>query len=219
MVALENGGYLVIENTEAMTVIDVNTGSFIGNNNLEETVFAVNLKAAREIARQVRLRNIGGIVVVDFIDMAEEEHKLAVTQELTKYLEQGKAKCNVLPMNELCITQFTRKRLGNETFLSLVKACPHCGGIGDKESDVFVIMRLRDAILNTFAEGYQVAIVDLNDGIMQKILYEKFFAKEVRTCWKDKQIYFIPHRTYAEEYFTVRGEKSKPILPEKARKL
>ena len=110
-VELDSGGTLVIDHTEAMTVVDVNSGSFVGEKNMEETALNVNLEAAREIARQVRLRNIGGIVVVDFIDMAEEEHRLRVTAELTARLAGDKAKCRVLPMSDLCLTQFTRKRV------------------------------------------------------------------------------------------------------------
>ena len=216
-VSLPSGGYLVIEHTEAMTVIDVNTGRFVGSDSLEQTVFSVNLEAAKEIARQVRLRNIGGIVVVDFIDMVDEAHKEAVTEELKANLEQGKAKCNVLPMSELCITQFTRKRLGNETFSSLVKPCPHCEGIGDKEADIFVIMRIRDGILDCFADGYTAAVVDVNEEIMRKILDERFFVIEAQNRWKDKRVYFVPHKTYREEYFTVRGDTAKVLhLPDKA---
>jgi ribonuclease G len=113
-VALDSGGYIVIEQTEAMTVVDVNTGSYVGDKNHEETVFQVNLEAAVEIARQVRLRNIGGIIVVDFIDMQDEAHKEKVTEVLRERLALDKAKCNVLPMSELCLTQFTRKRVGND---------------------------------------------------------------------------------------------------------
>lgn len=214
-VPLQNGGYLVIEPTEAMTVVDVNTGSYVGEDNLEETVFAVNLEAAREIARQVRLRNIGGIVVVDFIDMLSETHKEAVTAELTACLALDKAKCNVLPMSELCITQFTRKRLGNNVLSYLVKPCAHCSGIGHVHEDIFVVTRMRAAILDCFADGYTTAIVDLNESIMKKILSQGMLSVEAKNRWKDKRVYFIPHKTYKEDYYTVRGEKEKILsLPD-----
>ncbi len=217
VVPLENGGSLVIEHTEAMTVVDVNTGSYVGENNLEETVFAVNLAAAREIARQARLRNVGGIVVVDFIDMVEESHKQAVTEELIKHLSLDKAKCNVLPMSELCLTQFTRKRVGREAYTYLEKTCPHCGGIGYVHADIFVVTRLRTALLDCFANGYQSAIVELNAHIMKKILDERIFTIEARTRWKNKRIYFIPHKTFKEDFFTVRGDNSNILsLPSNA---
>ena len=216
-VNLKNGGYLVIEHTEAMTVVDVNSGSFVGNSSLEETVFAVNIEAAEEIARQVRLRNVGGIVVVDFIDMVEEEHKKAVSQRLRAALSLDRAKCNVLDMNEFCISQFTRKRVGSDVMSYLVKPCPHCEGKGHVPDDVFVITRLREALLDCFAQGYSSAIVDLNEQIMKRILEEGFFTIEVNHRWKDKRIYMIPHKTYKEEAFSVRGENDAVLhLPDKA---
>ena len=216
-VPLENGGYLVIEHTEAMTVVDVNTGSYTGETNLEETVFAVNLAAAEEIARQVRLRNVGGIVVVDFIDMVQEEHRLAVTEKLQNCLAQDKAKCNVLPMSELCLTQFTRKRVGREVLSYLVKPCPHCEGKSYVHDDIFVITRIREAILNCIASGYTAAIIELNENIMRKILTERLFEKELAQRWKELRIYMIPHKTYKEEHFTVRGDNSTILhLPDKA---
>ena len=216
-VSLDNGGYLVIDHTEALTAIDVNTGSYVGNTSLEETVFAVNLEAAREIARQVRLRNIGGIVVVDFIDMTDEKHKEAITEELRAALAQDKAKCKVLPMSELCLTEFTRKRVGSEAMSFLIKPCEHCGGMGEVHEDIFTLMRLRAAILDCFADGYNAAVVELHEGIMHKILSDGVFSIEAKNRWKNKRVYLIPHKTYKEEFFTVRGDNSNVLhLPDKA---
>ena len=219
VVPLPNGAYLVIEHTEALTVVDVNTGSYVGKNNLAETVFDVNLAAANEIARQVRLRNIGGIVVVDFIDMANEEHKQAVTDTLRAALSADRAKCNVLPMSELCISQFTRKRLGHDMHSYLVKPCQHCKGIGDVHDDIFVITRLRADVLDCFAGGATAAVIELNEQIMAQIFEQKLFAKELEGRWKNKRLYFVPHKTYKEDYFTVRGESDAFPLPSKAQLL
>lgn len=208
VVPLKSGGSLVIEHTEAMTVIDVNSGSYIGDNSLEETVFAVNLEAAKEIARQVRLQNIGGIIVVDFIDMLLDEHRIAVTDALKKYLLDDKAKCNVLPMSELGLVQFTRKRVGNDVQSLLVKPCAHCAGKGYVQEDIFIVSRIRAAILDCFADGYTSAIIELNEKIMQKILDEALFSEEIKTCWKDKRVYCIPHKTYEEANFTIRGDNT-----------
>ena len=216
-VPLEGGGSLIIDHTEAMTVVDVNSGSFVGNSSLEETVFDVNLRAAKEIARQVRLRNIGGIVVVDFIDMLDEEHKQQITETLREYLSQDKAKCNVLPMSELCITQFTRKRVGKDLATSLIKPCPHCHGNGSVHNDLFMLTNLREDLLDCFFEGYQSAVVDLNEGMAKKILQDKVFSKELAGKWKSKRIYLVPHKTYKEHAFFVHGENDRfPTLPEKA---
>ena len=216
-VPLSGGGYLVIEHTEAMTVIDVNTGSYIGQTSLEETVFAVNLEAAKEIARQVRLRNVGGIVAVDFIDMLEEEHRLAVSATLQSALSQDRAKCNVLPMNELCVTQFTRKRLGSDMQSILVKPCSHCEGRGYSLDDLFVIGQIRARLLDCFADGYTGAIVDLNESVMKKILSEGLFTEAAKTVWKEKRVYLVPHRSYREDQFSVRGDNASVLkLPNTA---
>lgn len=217
-VSLDNGGYIVIDQTEAMTVVDVNTGSYVGDKSHEDTVFAVNLEAAKEIARQVRLRNIGGIVVVDFIDMLDEMHKEKVTEVLTEYLAADKAKCHVLPMSELCLTQFTRKRVGNDVSTYLVKPCEHCKGNGHVHDDTFVITRIRADLLDCFANGFNAAIVELNEGIMRKILSEGLFTPEVKGRWKNKRVYLVPHRTYKEQYFSVRGDNSGVLnLPDNAK--
>lgn len=219
-VMLESGGYLVIDHTEAMTVVDVNTGSFVGDVNLEETVFRVNLEAAREIARQVRLRNVGGIVVVDFIDMTDEGHKAAVTAELTECLSRDKAKCRILPMSDLCLTEFTRKRVGNDVLSYLVKPCGDCIGRGYVPADIFVVAHIRADILDRFADGYKAVIVELNEGIMQRILKEGLLREEVSGAWRDKQVYMVPHKTFAEKKYSVRGDNSGVLtLPDKAQLL
>lgn len=213
---LKNGAYLVIDRTEAMTVIDVNTGSYTGKDDLETTVFETNLVAAREIARLVRLRNIGGIVAVDFIDMQNEEHRAAVEEELTNAMSEDKAKTRVYPMNELCVSLFTRKRTRNDLLSFLLKPCPHCTD-GYVLSDTFMEIRLRGAIMACFAEGYDAAIVELNRDLLKKILLERVFTQEVRGRWKDKRIYCVPHSTWNAEKFTVRGDNAKVLtLPDDA---
>ncbi|MBD5636658.1 MAG: Rne/Rng family ribonuclease [Clostridia bacterium] len=213
---LENGGYLVIERTEAMTVIDVNTGSFTGKDDLETTVFETNLLAAREIARLVRLRNIGGIVAVDFIDMQDEKHRTAVEEELQKALSEDKTKTRVYPMDDVCVTLFTRKRTHNDLLAFLLKSCPHCRG-GYVLSDTFMEMRIRSGIMDCFAEGFGAAIVELNRGLLQKILHDRVFTQEIKGRWKDKRIYCVPHSTWDEEKFTVRGDNSTILtLPDDA---
>ena len=217
---LENGGYLVIERTEAMTVIDVNTGSFTGKDDLETTVFETNLLAAREVARLVRLRNIGGIVAVDFIDMQDEEHRLKVEEELTNAMADDRAKTRVFPMNELCVTLFTRKRTRNDLLSFLLKECPHCTHGGYVLSDIFMEMRIRSAIMDCFADGYSAAIVELNRELLNKILRNSVLTQELNGRWKDKRIYCIPHSTWHEEKFTVRGDNAKVLtLPDDAQML
>ena len=216
-VTVKGGGYLVIQQTEAMTVVDVNTGSYVGDTSLEETAFAVNLAAAKEVARQVRLRNVGGIVVVDFIDMDEPAHKQAVTDALTAALSRDKAKCRVLPMSDLCLSEFTRKRLGSEVQSYFFKPCDHCDSRGFIQADVFVVSRLRADIMDLFAGGYKAVVAELNEQLMKKILREGWLTEEVNGVWRDKRVYLIPHKTYADGQFTVRGDNSGVLtLPDKA---
>lgn len=127
---LPSGGYMVIEKTEALTAIDVNTGKFVGKINLEETVFATNMEAVVEMARQIRLRDIGGIIIVDLIDMIEEGHKEQVMERLTEVLRRDRSKIKVLPINEFGLVQLTRKRVRKALQGTLCQSCPYCNGEG-----------------------------------------------------------------------------------------
>lgn len=217
-VDLSSGAYLVIDRTEALTSVDVNTGSYTGTDNLEETVFETNLLAAKEIARQVRLRNIGGIVIVDFINMDLQSHRDAVVCELTEALKSDRAKCTVLGMNQLGLVEFTRKKKRKESISLLEKKCPYCQGTGSILSNDYIILKIRAALLDVFADGYKSAIVDLNLEIMFYILQRGSLRKDVSKIWADKRIYVIPHKTYHQEFFTVRGDNNVVLeLPDKAR--
>jgi ribonuclease G len=113
---LKSGGYIVIEMTEALTVIDVNTGRYVGKRNLEDTILKTNLEAVREIAYQLRLRNIGGIIIIDFIDMEKESSREKVFQALTEALKKDKSKTNILKISELGLVEMTRKRTRERCF-------------------------------------------------------------------------------------------------------
>ena len=129
-VPLKSGGYLVIEQTEAMTTVDVNTGAFIGRRNLEETLFKTNLEAAQAIARQLRLRNIGGIIIIDFIDMGDTEHRRQVMRALDKALSRDRIKTFVTEMSSLGLVEITRKRVRESLERTLCEPCPVCQGRG-----------------------------------------------------------------------------------------
>ena len=129
-VSLKSGGYLVLDQTEAMTTIDVNTGKFVGHRNLEETIFKTNLEATQTIARQIRLRNLGGIIIVDFIDMLEGNHRRQVIKTLEKYLEKDHAKVNISDISPLGLVQMTRKRTHASLEQVLCHTCPTCNGRG-----------------------------------------------------------------------------------------
>ena len=143
-VDLKCGGYLIIDKTEALTVIDVNTGRFTGHSNLADTVFRANMEAVAEIARQLRLRDIGGIIVADFIDMQKETHKKAVLLELEARLKADNTKTNVLGLTELGLVEMTRKKARQTYEGTLYEPCPCCGGRGIMQSsDTLVISILR----------------------------------------------------------------------------
>lgn len=127
-VQLKSGGYLIIDQTEAMTTVDVNTGAYVGHRTLEETIFKTNLEAAQAIARQLRLRNLGGIIIVDFIDMEDEDHKRQVLRALEKSLERDHAKSHISEVSSLGLVQMTRKRTRESLEHVLCATCPTCSG-------------------------------------------------------------------------------------------
>jgi ribonuclease G len=129
-VSLKSGGYLVIDQREAMTTIDVNTGGFVGHRNLEETIFKTNLEATHTIARQMRLRNLGGIIIVDFIDMMKEEHKSQVLKALEKALSHDHVKTTISGVSELGLVELTRKRTRQSMEQQLCEPCPTCSARG-----------------------------------------------------------------------------------------
>ncbi|MCC7517186.1 MAG: ribonuclease G [Pseudomonadales bacterium] len=143
-VNLKSGGYLIIDQTEAMTTIDVNTGAFIGHHNQEETLFKTNLEAASALARQLRLRNLGGIIIIDFIDMQDPEHRRQVLRTLEKATEKDPAKLALTGISELGLVQMTRKRTRESLSRVLCETCPTCQGRGllkSAESVCYDIMR------------------------------------------------------------------------------
>jgi ribonuclease G len=129
-VELKSGGYLIIDQTEALTTIDVNTGGFVGARNFDDTIFKTNLEAAGAIARQLRLRNLGGIIIVDFIDMTREEHQQAVLAELRKQLARDRVKTTVSGFTQLGLVEMTRKRTRESLAHMLCQPCPTCEGRG-----------------------------------------------------------------------------------------
>jgi ribonuclease G len=129
-VELKSGGYLIVDQTEAMTTIDVNTGGFVGSRNFDDTVFKTNLEAAHAIARQLRLRNLGGIIVLDFIDMESEEHRTSVLEELRRALARDRTRMTVNGFTALGLVEMTRKRTRESLAHVLCEPCPTCSGRG-----------------------------------------------------------------------------------------
>lgn len=146
---LDCGGYLVIDQVEALTVIDVNTGKFVGRTNLADTILKTNLEAAVEIARQLRLRNIGGIVIIDFIDMPEPAHREEVLKALEDELKKDKTKTTVLGITNLGLVELTRKKAGQGIGHVLQRNCPYCQGKGQVLAEETVSLKARRQIIAT----------------------------------------------------------------------
>ncbi len=146
-VQLKSGGHLVIDQTEAMTTIDVNTGAYVGHRNLEETIFKTNLEATQAIARQLRLRNLGGIIIIDFIDMENDEHKRQVLRSLERCLERDHTKSYLSDVSSLGLVQMTRKRTRESLEHVLCEGCPTCAGRGTIKSPETVCYEIFREIL------------------------------------------------------------------------
>ncbi|HSD42649.1 MAG TPA: ribonuclease E/G, partial [Burkholderiales bacterium] len=129
-VDLKSGGYLIVDQTEAMTTIDVNTGGFVGVRNFEDTIFKTNLEAAQVIARQLRLRNLGGIIILDFIDMTNGDHRAAVLAEFQKFLARDRTKMTLNGFTQLGLVEMTRKRTRESLEHVLCEPCATCQGRG-----------------------------------------------------------------------------------------
>jgi ribonuclease G len=203
-VPLKSGGYLIIDPAEAMSTIDVNTGAFVGHRTLEETIFKTNLEAATAIARQLRLRNIGGIIIIDFIDMEDEEHQRQVLRTLEKQLERDHAKINIIGITELGLVQMTRKRTRESLEQVLCEACSTCQGRGKlktAETTCYEIFReiLREARAYQ-PEGYRVLA---NQKVVDRLLDEESANVADLEAFIGRTIKFQVETMYSQEQYDV----------------
>jgi ribonuclease G len=150
---LKSGGYLIIEQTEALTAIDVNTGKFVGGKSLGETILKTNLEAVREIVLQLRLRNIGGIIILDFIDMERQEDRDKVFYTLIDELKKDKSKTSVLRISEMGLVQMTRKRTEESLSQKINIVCPHCSGRGEIKSPITIAYDLVRELVREFSRS------------------------------------------------------------------
>ena len=131
---LKSGGYLLIDQSEALTAIDVNTGRYVGSKSLEETIFKTNIEAVKEIAYQLRIRNVGGIIIIDLIDMESADNREKVFQALQESLGEDRARTNILKISDLGLVEMTRKRTHEDLIRYLTEACSNCDGRGYHKS-------------------------------------------------------------------------------------
>lgn len=201
---LKSGGYLMIEQTEALVAIDVNTGRYVGKHNLEETILKTNLEAVKEIAYQIRLRDIGGIIIIDFIDMSKKSNQEKVFQSLMDALKKDRSKTNVLPMSELGLIQMTRKRIRKPLNRILCEPCFYCEGEGfliSKESISYNIYRelRREAIES---KGARLTL-RVNPNIAELMLGDENHAITELELKTGKQIVISPEPQFHMEEFDI----------------
>jgi ribonuclease G len=203
-VPLKSGGYLVVDQTEAMTTIDVNTGGYLGSRNLEETVYRTNLEAAQAASRQLRLRNLGGIIIIDFIDMVDEEHKRQVLRMLEKGLARDHAKTTVYPMSSLGLVEMTRKRTTESLERQLCEPCPCCAGRGalkTAETITYEIFREITRAVRQF--NAEKLLVMASPKVVNRILEEESAAVAELEEFISKSIRFQAEEHYSQEQFDV----------------
>ena len=183
-VPLPSGGSCVIHQTEALVAIDVNTGRFTGKEDLEQTVFAANLEAIPEVARQIRLRDLGGLLVVDFIDMQDPAHRLEVFERFEEELSRDRARTRVLQLSDFGLIEITRQRSRNNLERTLTRQCPQCSGTGRVKTDRTAALDLRRALLrppNLYSAGETVR-VRVASSLAKFLIDEEGFLDEVRTA-------------------------------------
>ena len=203
-VVLKSGGYLIFDQTEAMTTVDVNTGAFVGGRNLEETIFKTNLEAAQAIARQLRLRNLGGIIIIDFIDMRDAEHKQLVLQALERGLEKDHAKSAISAVSSLGLVEMTRKRTRESLEHILCEPCPSCSGRGVlKTAETVCLEIFREIIREVRQYNVQELLVLASNEVVERLLDEDADMLSELEAFLRVSVKFRVETQYSQEQYDV----------------
>ena len=203
-VNLKSGGHLVFDQTESMTTVDVNTGGYVGERNLEETIFKTNLEATRAIARQLRLRNLGGIIIIDFIDMQSRAHREQVLQALEKSLAKDHAKTKITEVSALGLVEMTRKRTRESLEHILCETCPACGGRGVLKTPESICLEIFREIIREVRQ-YEVKnlLVLAANEVVEMLLDEEADTLSELEKFLDVQIKFRSESQYNQEQYDV----------------
>lgn len=185
-VNLPSGAYLIIEHTEALHVIDVNSGYKSVSNNQEQNAYETNLEAAAEIARQLRLRDIGGIIVVDFIDMKLPENKKKLAEQMTEFMKPDRAKHSVLPLSKFGLMQITRQRMKPEMKINTMEVCPSCEGTGKISSTLVLEDEIEKNLSYLVMQKHAGLTIEVHP-IVYAYLTKGFISKRIKWSWKFKQ--------------------------------
>jgi len=203
-IPLKSGGYCIFDQTEAMTTIDVNTGGYVGHRNLEETIYRTNLEAAVAIARQLRIRNLGGIIIIDFIDMEEADHRENVFQVLEESLSKDHARYQITPVSPLGLVEMTRKRTRESLQHILCEECPTCSGrsyVMSAESVCFEIFR--EIIRQSRQFEFDGALVLAHPDVIEMLLDEQAAGLAELEEQTGKPIRMQPEALYLPDQFDV----------------
>lgn len=215
---LKSGGYLVIDQAEALTAIDVNTGRFVGKRNLEDTILRTNIEAVREVAYQLRLRNIGGMVIIDFIDMEDEAHRERVLASLTESLQADRARCSVVKMSELGLVEMTRQRTRESLGRQLTESCWYCEGRGalkSKRTVVYDIFRTLERQAPKLLEP--IVIVQAHPEVVDLMVGEEAQVLAGIESRSSKQIVARPRGSFHQEQFDIFGMSAEAAAKKPAR--
>lgn len=203
-VELKSGGYLIIDQTEAMTTIDVNTGAFVGRRNLEETIFKTNLEAATALARQLRVRNLGGIIIIDFIDMKDSEHRRQVHRTLEKAMELDYANTTITGVSELGLVEMTRKRTRESLEHVMCEECPVCNGRGSiKTPETICYEIFREILREARAYDNDKLLVLASQEVVDRLLDEDSASVADLEEFIGKTIQFQVEIMYNQQQFDV----------------
>ncbi len=204
-VNLRFGGYLIIDPTEAMTTIDVNTGGFVGTRNFDETIYKTNIEACHAIARELRLRNIGGIIIIDFIDMDKEEHQQAVLSEFAKALSNDRTRVTLNGFTSLGLVELTRKRTRESLAHVECEACPYCQGRGLMKTPQTICYEIQREIVyqsrrNQKTNGYRILASQM---VIDRFLDEESKSLTMLSEFIEKPISLAIENTYHQEQFDI----------------
>ncbi|MCL9780541.1 ribonuclease G [Vibrio sp. S4M6] len=203
-VTLKSGGYLIIDQTEAMTTIDINTGAFVGRRNLEETIFNTNIEATQAIARQLRLRNLGGIIIIDFIDMSAEDHRRRVLASLEVALEKDRVKTNINGFTQLGLVEMTRKRTRESIEHVLCSSCPTCEGRGSvKTVETVCFEVLREITRVNRAYDADKFVVYASPAVAESLQGDESHALAELEVFIGKEVKVQAEPLYIQEQFDV----------------
>ena len=201
---LKSGGYIVIEHTEALAAIDVNTGRYVGKHNLEETILKTNLEAVKEIAYQIRLRDIGGIIIIDFIDMEKKSNQEKVFNALNEAFAKDRSKTHILPMSDMGLIQMTRKRIRKPLMRQLCEACFYCEGEGHLLSGQTICYNIHREILRSAADMIGSGLtLKVNPQIAELLHGEENHIISSLEQAIDKQITIYPEKRFHLEEFDI----------------